>query len=105
MTQLFAVFDKRVHGKELEHAIAPIIAMQVVSILDVILTTRIAFDGDVEEQFYIIAPAVESTFRNKIRFVVIHRCTRPLIIYGGAGDWTACDSVYKPDVALKKIRC
>ena len=89
MTQLLTVFDERVHGKELEHAITPIVAMQVVPILNVVLTVRIAFDGDIEEQFNIIAPAMECTFRDRIRLVVIHGCTRPLIIYSGAGDWSA----------------
>ena len=59
----------------------------------------------IEEQFYIIAPAVESTFRDRICFVIIHGRPRPLIIYSGTGDWSACDCVYKPDVTLKKIRC
>ena len=105
MTQFLTVFDERVHGKELEHAITPIIAMQVVPILYIILAAGIAFDGDIEEQFYIIAPAMEGTFRNRIRFVIIHGSTRPLIIYSGTSDWSACDSVYKPDVTLKEIRC
>ena len=105
MTQFLTVFDERVHRKELEHAITPIVAMQVVPILNVVLTARIAFDRDIEEQFYIITPAMECTFRNRIRLVLIHGCTRPLSIYSGAGDWTACDSVYKPDVTLKEIRC
>ena len=105
MTQFLTVFDERVHGKELEHAITPIVAMQVVSILNIVLTVCIAFDGNIEEQFYIITPTMESTFRNRIRFVIIHGCTRPFIIYSGAGDWSACNSVYKPDVTLKKIRC
>ena len=103
MTQLLAVFDKRVHCKELEHAIASIVVMQVVPILNVVLTACIAFDGDIEEQFNIIAPAMECTFRNRIRLVVIHGCTRPLVVYSSAGNRAACDSVYKPDVTLKKI--